>query len=91
MLVRGGPTNCECCHCNSFQKSYRFGVDLHMMRIFSAAKFEEVLRIRYGLDARTCADQGLIHRRKGQESLVVLATTGTYMICFVDLSICCML
>jgi hypothetical protein len=58
-----------------------------MTRILSVAKCEEVLRVRYGLDARSCDDQGLIHRRKGEESLVVLATTGTYMICFVDLSI----
>ena len=69
----------------------RFGVDLHIMRIFSAAKCEEVLRVRYGLGARSWNDQGLIHMGTEQDNLGALAATGTYMICFADLSICCML
>jgi hypothetical protein len=61
------------------------------MRIFSAAKCEEVLRVRYGLGARSWNDQGLIHMGTEQDNLGALAATGTYMICFADLSICCML
>lgn len=47
--------------------------------------------MRYGLDARSWDDQGLIHMRMEQDNLCALAATATYMICFGDLSICCML